>query len=168
MKGTLEQRLWAKVDKRGPRQPHMKTRCWVYTGALRNGYGAIGDGSKVRYAHRVAYKLKHGKYPAACARHVCDHRPCCRPSHLKDGTKRDNSGDMVRRGRSARGEAHGMCLHPERVARGERSGTAKMNWDKVRAIRAAYPTRSLGQLAKDNAMSVAGIHKIVRHETWKE
>ena len=167
MTDTLAARFWKKVDKNGPRQLHMKTKCWVWTGALRNGYGALGSGSKTEYAHRISMKLATGRDPGPCARHRCDHRPCVRPSHLQNGTKKLNSEDMVRRGRSAKGAAHGMKLHPHRAPRGERSGSAVLNWEKVRAIRTRYPVSSLSELAKEFGVSVAAIHKVVRYETWK-
>ncbi len=167
MNKTLAERFWSKVDKNGPRQEHMKTKCWVWRGALRNGYGAIGIGKAVAYAHRIAIKLTTGKDPGPCARHRCDHRPCVRPSHLQSGTKRQNSADMVRRGRSAKGAMHGMRQHPHRVARGERSGSAVLTWKKVQEIRAKYPGSSLSTLAEEYAASVATIHKVVRYETWK-
>lgn len=39
-------------------------------------------------------------------RHRCDNPPCFRLGHLQLGTKDDNAGDMVERGRSNRGERH--------------------------------------------------------------
>lgn len=96
---TLAARFWSKVATAGEED------CWLWTGArVPNGYGALGrvevDG-KVRSqvgAHRVAFYLTHGRWPAV-ARHSCDNRGCVNPSHIVDGTHADNARDAVDRGR---------------------------------------------------------------------
>jgi len=35
--------------------------------------------------------------------HRCDNPPCCNPHHLYVGTAKQNSGDALKRGRTARG-----------------------------------------------------------------
>lgn len=70
-------------------------------GATRNGYGQIGDGRRVRYAHRVAYELAYGPFSDDLdVLHRCDNPPCCEPTHLFLGTAADNNADMIAKGRA--------------------------------------------------------------------
>ena len=89
----LSVRFWLRVDKRGPDE------CWLWGGPPRpDGYGELTVDAKRALAHRVAFLLTHGRYPLV-GRHSCDVRLCCNPAHILDGTKADNSRDMVARGR---------------------------------------------------------------------
>lgn len=80
--------------------------CIEWTGATRNGYGCKRLGGKTVYVHRVAFEEANGRKPEGVVRHKCDNRLCYNPSHLEEGSKLDNSRDMVERGRSVRGERH--------------------------------------------------------------
>lgn len=82
--------------------------CWPWTGTRQaKGYGAarIPGTRKVTTASRIAYMLASGEdIPAGMVvRHSCDNPPCCRPAHLLLGTPRENSADMVKRGRARPG-----------------------------------------------------------------
>jgi hypothetical protein len=81
---TVADRLWAKVQ-RGE-------GCWPFTGA-RNplGYGKLYVDGKYVPAHRVAFELVHGPIPEGNdLHHRCENPPCCRPSHLRPVTHREN------------------------------------------------------------------------------
>lgn len=100
------ERFWSKVDKSGS--------CWIWMGLIdENGYGRFmtRDASGKRHrslAHRVSFALLTGIDPAGrVLRHSCDTPLCVNPHHLLLGTQADNMADMVRRGRQARGTAHG-------------------------------------------------------------
>lgn len=59
-------------------------------------------------AHRMAYIVFNGRIPnGKCVRHTCDNRSCVNPEHLIIGTKKDNSSDMVARGRSYKRKERG-------------------------------------------------------------
>lgn len=100
----MNTRFWSKVDVRGPDE------CWPWTACTNhNGYGRFGRDGSVHYSHRIAVELDGRDPTGLVVRHHCDNPPCCNPRHLELGTKADNSRDCVERGRSARGDTHGMA-----------------------------------------------------------
>jgi hypothetical protein len=100
----LAERFWPKVIKTSD------GGCWLWTAATnQRGYGVINlgpRGSGIALAHRVAWQLCG--YPAIsdglflC--HKCDQPACVNPDHLFTGTHNENMADMMRKGRSVRGE----------------------------------------------------------------
>jgi hypothetical protein len=113
------ERFWSKVNKNGPIPAHRPKlgRCWVWTGSLNDsGRGQVRfDGGITKLAHRVAWFLTHGSFPKHQACHKCDNPPCVRPSHLFDGTQKENLDDMVTKGRSVNqntGKTHCPQSHP--------------------------------------------------------
>ena len=88
-------------------------------------------------AHRVAWVLAFGPIPndTPFVCHHCDNPPCVNPEHLWVGTDADNKRDMVSKDRQPSGDRSGARLHPERVARGEFSGTSRLTENQVREIR---------------------------------
>jgi hypothetical protein len=125
-------RFWEQVEKR------TEAECWLWTGVLQQGqYGVFNSSFLSDYlpqrstrscsAHRMAYILQYGAIDErllVC--HVCDVRPCVNPAHLFLGTHRDNSRDMVRKGRSARAERNGRTTSPDSFGVGENHPTSKL------------------------------------------
>lgn len=78
------------------------TDCWEWQGGKNNiGYGLIRDNDKMRTTHRVSYE-KHNnvKIPTGmCVCHKCDNTLCVNPAHLWLGTRKQNTDDMVSKGR---------------------------------------------------------------------
>jgi hypothetical protein len=76
--------------------------CWRWLGHKdhnRRGYYRY-DGRK-QLAHRVAWQLQYGEIPEGMkVCHKCDVRDCCNPKHLYLGTSRDNTEDMILKGRA--------------------------------------------------------------------
>lgn len=106
----LPERFWEKVNKNGPVMPGMDTPCWEWVAALNNkGYGVIRVGQRNEYAHRLAYEMQHGPIPEGMrVLHRCDHPPCVR--HLFAGSMKDNTQDMIRKGRHSHGAKHGALV----------------------------------------------------------
>ena len=96
----LPQRFWSKV------YPEPNTGCWLW-GAARSGGGSAGYGDFAlgtrdrTYAHRLMCLTAHGQPPKgkSNALHSCDMSLCVNPDHLRWGTKKQNTEDMILRGR---------------------------------------------------------------------
>lgn len=76
-------------------------QCWEWQGALfSSNYGHFICHQKSYRAHRVSYYLFNGtisKHLFIC--HKCDNPKCVNPKHLFEGTSRDNTQDMMKKGR---------------------------------------------------------------------
>ena len=102
---SVEQRADEMTDKSGGADS-----CWLWTGCVTNGYGAIRLDSKKVYAHRVAWEAANGKIPNGMfVCHHCDNRLCVNPSHMFIGTHDDNMRDCKDKGRTPRGESNGQA-----------------------------------------------------------
>lgn len=103
----LEERFHEKVDRSGG-----PDACWPWNGAkTRTGYGHIrvGPRSEGRFKNATHVALDLAGRPLERGRivcHRCNNPPCCNPRHLYSGTARQNSIDMIKSGRSCRGQKH--------------------------------------------------------------
>lgn len=80
--------------------------CWLWKrGKSKAGYGQLGQGGKVVYAHRYFYEKQKGPLtPGMTLDHLCRVRACVNPDHLEEVTR----GENVRRGyRWPKNKAHG-------------------------------------------------------------
>lgn len=142
MRGSLEERFWAKVRK-GP-------GCWEWRASkTRGGYGQFAINGTPRRVHRVAWFLTTGTWPTRHLLHRCDNRLCVRLSHMFEGTAADNSADAVVKGRTARGS---------------RNGCVKLSEEQVRQIRLADV--SSRTLAVRYDISQAHINQIKSRRRW--
>lgn len=134
-------------------------------------YGVFRIGGKEFLAHRIAYLLAKGAMPAGyVVMHACDNGVCCNPEHLSLGTKRENSADMVRKGRSPRGDRHSSQRHPESVAKGERHHWHKLIDDDVFEIRGRYDGgESWSAIHRTSYARVSPqtVMRIARRLTWR-
>lgn len=148
---SLYDRFWSKVEKRGPDD------CWLWTAATNeHGYGVMRPEGKrtgpTIKAHRVALQLAGVEIDGLLIRHACDNPPCVNPAHLSVGTHKDNSADMVARGRSPRGS---------------RSGAAKLTEAQVVEIRTRYAAGERQRaLAVEYGISRSHISYIVNGRGW--
>lgn len=86
-----------------------ETGCMIWNGnKSADGYGEYYFCGKTLRVHREAYRFVNGDFDdrlIVC--HRCDNPSCANPDHLFLGTNRDNTNDMLAKGRSAKGERHG-------------------------------------------------------------
>jgi len=126
------------------------TGCVEWTkGLFTSGYGALRWKGKIVKAHRLAYELSHGAIEACmCILHACDNPKCCSPDHLRQGTQKENTQDMLSRNRQA----------------------AKLTELQVAEIRTKYASISdltYAVLGAQYGVSNVTICKIVRYKIWK-
>lgn len=150
--GRIEFHGWDEVS--GP----LKTPCWVYRKghSSRNGYGSVRFEGKTHMAHRVSYLHFYGAIPEnLLIRHACDNPPCINPKHLSTGTVKDNTRDMLERGRHVppRGEMNGNAIL-----------TDELVWDIL--DRRVETDLSYVGLAEEFGMSMSMIAFICQGKRW--
>ena len=140
--------------------------CKEHTGAINpGGYGVVRHEGKSQLAHRVAYCEFHGipiaRIKGLAIRHECDNRRCVEPLHLRVGTQADNVHDMMRRKR------HRYTPLPARS--GTAHASAKLDYQKVREIRAAYAQGAKQRnLDRKYGVSQSLISYVVNNKGWDE
>lgn len=123
---SAEERFWAKVNK--------GDACWNWTGCITPaGYGLISVRGRLISTHRFSYQIHHGSIPEGkLVCHTCDNRSCVNPSHLWLGSDRDNTRDMIAKGRRVIISGDAFCL-------------TKVTDAQVQEIRALYASGSYRQ-----------------------
>lgn len=119
-------------------------------GTNSKGYGRKWSGGRLVTPRRQVYEETFGPIPKGLVvMHLCDNPKCYNIKHLTLGTPKDNSKDMVCKGRQAKGEAL----------------SGKLTESDVRAIRAsALSHRALGELY---GVSQSTITRIIQRKTWR-
>jgi hypothetical protein len=150
---TLEDRFWRFVTK------GIDDDCWEWKGQLLpNGYGRISLGARKdgsEGAHRVSWKLHNKKDipDGMFVMHKCDNPSCVNPNHLSIGTPKENSDDMIRKGRK-------RTVSPK----GEGNGKSLLDAEKVRLIRSS--TLNHAALGMQLGVSPNCIRSVRTGRTW--
>jgi hypothetical protein len=147
----LPERFWVKVKR--------TKGCWIWTGCLskKGRYGLFHLNRRTQRAHRLVYEDLKGKTGLGVL-HKCDTTYCVRPDHLFTGTPRENTQDMIAKGRSWR------CGTSRR---GEENPSAKLGAEEVMAIRKLWQKRGdLTRLARNYGVSLSQVWRIVHKESW--
>lgn len=160
IRGTLAERLAAKLDKSGPPHPRLGTPCWIHSGGVTsNGeYGGIWDTRAEVFpipawipAHRAAWALATGKPldPDVFIMHKCDTPRCCNPEHLQAGTPMDNMRDAMAKGRHV-------------------SNRSAVSEDAVREIRRRYDAgEKTVDIAKAMRLPLEPVWRAATRRSWK-
>lgn len=154
-------RFWSKVNKNGALI--LDTPCWEWLGWLNtNRYGYFWINGKDVSAHRYSYEIKNGPIPKGLwILHKCDNPTCMNPDHLFVGTAKDNTQDMIKKGRKA-----DTSVLPK--AKGIGHGNAKLTDEQVHQIREEYPfVKSHRKLAKKFGVTKTVITNILGGIGWK-
>lgn len=144
--------------------PVTETGCWLWLGASDNRqfpflpYGQIWFRGRTLRAHRISYEHFVGVIPKGMlVLHKCDVPLCINPDHLFLGTHRDNTMDMIRKGRFEK------VL--EMFHRGENSHYSKLKNAQVLAIR--DDPRIQNVIARDYDICQKMVSNIKRRKAWR-
>ncbi len=76
--------------------------CWIWNGkyTAHRRYGAFFLNGRLEQSHRASWMMFKGEIPkGVCVLHQCDVPSCVNPDHLFLGTSKDNTQDMMKKGR---------------------------------------------------------------------
>lgn len=141
--------FWAKIIKRED------SDCWDWSGFKdKNGYPRMVVNKNPLRGNRISYLIHFGFLtPGKLILHSCDNPSCCNPSHLSEGSPKDNTDDRERRGRSAKGQ---------KIKR------SKLTEDQVKNIRDLRSKgASYSNLCDQFGVNITAVFSVVHHLTWK-
>ena len=151
-------RFWSKVDIKS------EDECWNWTACkINTGYGQFGINYKIYKAHRISWIIHNCDIPEGlliC--HTCDNPSCCNPKHLFLGTAKDNTQDMIKKGRYYTGNHKGLNT-------GIKNGNTKLTEEQVLEIRQKYIPWEYTQkmLADEYGVGITIISYIINNKSWK-
>lgn len=173
---SIDKKLWSKVDKTSSADG-----CWLWTGYQEaDGRGRILVNGRREMVYRVAWTEIIGPIPDGLwVCHKCDNPSCVNPAHLFLGTAKDNTQDMLAKGRHRtdeekrvanlqRGDQHWLRRNPEKRRRGTQLAWTQLTVADVRSIRQLRGDGlSLSKIASQFNTTTANVHSIVTFRTWR-
>lgn len=127
--------------------------CWYWTkGRTILGYGLFYTNGRCYQASRYSFELFKGPIPNGLwVLHKCDNPPCVNPEHLFLGTPKDNSDDMMSKGR-----------HTAKV--GIDHGGAKLTEEQVLQI--LHDSDTASKVASKHGITGATVFDIKSGRSW--
>lgn len=140
----------------------MLAGCWLWCGAkTRGGYGHFRrkiDGVwKMYKAHRYSYEMHIGSIPEnqlVC--HSCDNPECVNPGHLYVGSDKQNTQDMMKKGRWK------MIRNPKHRLLDLEIARA------IRQLKKEHPDMTYRELGSRFNTSGQQAHRVVTNQIWQE
>lgn len=138
--------------------------CWPWIASTdQHGYGVMWNPvikKRSRSTRVILYLYKGLAFDSkliAC--HACDNPNCVNPGHIFVGTMKDNSQDMINKGR----------YNPSNKPKGSCHFASKLTESQVREIRELYATNkhTYKTLAKIYKIDKTVIGKIIKKIAWK-
>jgi hypothetical protein len=130
--------------------------CHICTSHVPNtgGYPTIMmSGKKVTIA-RYVYSQLHGEIrPGMSVCHTCDNPGCINPTHLFLGTPKDNTADMVKKGRLV-------------SSYGERNGYHKYTEEFILKIKSDVETMSCSDVGRKHGIPIRTVTEIKNGKRW--
>ena len=159
----LDDRFWSKVTRSSA------SDCWEWRANKNNkGYGLFRPGGLAgkRLAHRLAFEDLNGPIPnGALVCHKCDNPKCVNPNHLFLGTHKDNTADMIAKGRRVIGfDPNNKPPHKQGSAHGNAKLTEAVVLDFYRQMALGKPVR---QLARETGVDRRTLGRIRDKKSWK-
>lgn len=149
--------FWSKVAIKS------RNECWPWLKWTNgHGYGVINLWSietksyRTILTHRIAYVLYYKTQPKECVLHHCDIANCCNPSHLYDGTDKDNADDRQKRQRG-------------KQPKGSKAYLAKLTEDIVASIKIELRATNfnMSAIARRYGVTQGVIQHIKDGRTWR-
>jgi hypothetical protein len=152
---TGQKGLDAVFDRFDQKVQRVDEGCWEWLGWKSNGYGRFKFRGRNVSATKFSYERFVGEVPEGLlVLHRCDNPGCVRPDHLFVGTSRDNTQDMLAKGR-------------HRAQRGSEHHRAKLDEEKVALIRARVRDgEAQVALAREFGVSAQLVNDIIRRRRW--
>lgn len=134
-----------------------KEGCWGWNGSFVNaGYGQSILNNRTIHASRMSWIIHNGQIPEGLwVLHKCDNPPCTNPQHLFLGNSKDNTQDMIKKGRKY--NCKGSDVH-----------FSKLNEEQVKQIRIRLSNGEKAvNLSKEFGINQAALSAIKHKRTWK-
>lgn len=82
---SIEERIF-------PRLTASPDGCWLWGGAVSEGYGVVGQGQDLVFVHRWTYEFFRADIPDGLViDHLCCNRSCANPWHMEPVTRAENN-----------------------------------------------------------------------------
>lgn len=135
------------------------TGCWLWTHSVTKcgGYAQLSVDGVAKRGNRLSYELYKGEIPKGLlVCHTCDMPSCINPDHLFLGTHKDNTMDMIRKGRD---RFPGAKI-------GEKNVNSKLTERDVIKIRKMGGSVQRKVMMKIFKVSLMTLYDVISRKTW--